>query len=71
MKLDPGCNGIVFIQMKRKDGDPSPKEIAQHAMTSAAATKKHMSRFLSYSNCYAFCQILANLYISCDALGSS
>ncbi|CAA7039854.1 unnamed protein product [Microthlaspi erraticum] len=46
MKLDPGCNGIVFIQMKRKDGDPSPKEIAQHAMTSAAATKKHMSRFI-------------------------
>lgn len=45
MKLDPGCNGLVFIQMKRRDGDPSPKDIAQHAMTSAAATKKHMSRF--------------------------
>ncbi|CAH2072904.1 unnamed protein product, partial [Thlaspi arvense] len=45
-KLDPGCNGIVFIQMKRRDGDPSPKDIAQHAMTSAAATKKHMSRFI-------------------------
>ncbi|EFH49828.1 THUMP domain-containing protein [Arabidopsis lyrata subsp. lyrata] len=46
MKLDPGCNGLVFIQMKRRDGDPSPKDIAQHAMTSAAATKKHMSRFI-------------------------
>ncbi|ESQ41211.1 hypothetical protein EUTSA_v10013724mg [Eutrema salsugineum] len=46
MKLDPGCNGIAFIQMKRRDGDPSPKDIAQHAMTSAAATKKHMSRFI-------------------------
>ncbi|KAL0648066.1 hypothetical protein Bca4012_046357 [Brassica carinata] len=46
MKLDPGCNGIVFIQMKRRDGDPSPKDIVQHAMTSAAATKKHMSRFI-------------------------
>ncbi|KAG2300528.1 hypothetical protein Bca52824_037000 [Brassica carinata] len=39
MKLDPGCNGIVFIQMKRREGDPSPKDIVQHAMTSAAATK--------------------------------
>ncbi|XP_033137902.1 THUMP domain-containing protein 1 [Brassica rapa] len=46
MKLDPGCNGIVFIQMKRREGDPSPKDIVQHAMTSAAATKKHMSRFI-------------------------
>ncbi|KFK25514.1 hypothetical protein AALP_AA8G124600 [Arabis alpina] len=46
MKLDPGCNGLAFIQMKRRDGDPSPKDIVQHAMTSAAATKKHMSRFI-------------------------
>ncbi|CAN8256528.1 unnamed protein product [Cochlearia groenlandica] len=46
MKLDPGCNGLVFIQMKRRDGDPSPKDIAQHALTSAAETKKHMSRFI-------------------------
>lgn len=45
MKLDPGCNGIAFIQMKRRDGDPSPKDIVQHGLTSAAATKKHMSRF--------------------------
>ncbi|KAJ0260852.1 Uncharacterized protein HA466_0040910 [Hirschfeldia incana] len=46
MKLDPGCNGIAFIQMKRRDGDPSPKDIVQHGLTSAAATKKHMSRFI-------------------------
>lgn len=45
MKLDPGCNGIAFIQMKRRDGDPSPKDIVQHGLTSAAATKKHISRF--------------------------
>lgn len=51
MKLDPGCNGIVFIQMKRREGDPSPKDIVQHAMTSAAATKKHMSRFDPIPNC--------------------
>ncbi|CAN6974423.1 unnamed protein product [Brassica oleracea var. botrytis] len=46
MKLDPGCNGIAFIQMKRRDGDPSPKDIVQHGLTSAAATNKHMSRFI-------------------------
>ncbi|XP_010536109.1 PREDICTED: THUMP domain-containing protein 1 homolog [Tarenaya hassleriana] len=46
MKLDPGCNGLVFIQMRRRDGDPKPKEIVQHMMTSAAATRKHMSRFI-------------------------
>ncbi|KAK9673608.1 hypothetical protein RND81_12G178400 [Saponaria officinalis] len=45
-KLDTGCNGVVFIQMRRRDGDPSPRDIVQHMMESAAATKKHMSRFL-------------------------
>ncbi|KAJ9699216.1 hypothetical protein PVL29_008024 [Vitis rotundifolia] len=44
--LDSGCNGLVFVQMRRKDGDPSPKEIVQHMMTSAASTRKHMSRFI-------------------------
>ncbi|KAK1372362.1 THUMP domain-containing protein [Heracleum sosnowskyi] len=44
--LDTGCNGVVFVQMLRKDGDPSPKEIAQHMIESVALTKKHMSRFL-------------------------
>ncbi|XP_073271870.1 uncharacterized protein [Primulina huaijiensis] len=45
-KLDPGCNGVVFIQMRKRDGDPSPKDIIQHMMTSLASTRKHMSRFL-------------------------
>ncbi|XP_065867538.1 uncharacterized protein [Euphorbia lathyris] len=44
--LDSGCNGVVFIQMRKGDGDPSPKDIAQHMMTSLASTKKHMSRFI-------------------------
>ncbi|CAN0901823.1 THUMP domain-containing protein 1 homolog [Linum grandiflorum] len=46
VSLDSGCNGVVFIQMRKRDGDPSPKDVAQHLMTSAASTKKHMSRFL-------------------------
>ncbi|KAI3461144.1 hypothetical protein Pfo_017807 [Paulownia fortunei] len=45
-KLDTGCNGVVFIQMRKRDGDPSPKDIVQHMMTSLASTKKHVSRFL-------------------------
>ncbi|XP_073147267.1 uncharacterized protein [Henckelia pumila] len=45
-KLDPGCNGVAFIQMRKRDGDPSPKDIIQHMMTSLASTRKHMSRFL-------------------------
>lgn len=44
--LDSGCNGVVFVQMRKRDGDPSPKDIAQHMITSVAATKKHMSRFI-------------------------
>ncbi|CAN1263998.1 THUMP domain-containing protein 1 homolog [Linum perenne] len=46
VSLDSGCNGVVFIQMRKRDGDPSPKDVAQLMMTSAASTKKHMSRFL-------------------------
>lgn len=45
-KIDTGCNGVVFIQMRRRDGDPSPGDIVQHMMESASATKKHISRFL-------------------------
>ncbi|KAI4385384.1 hypothetical protein MLD38_003418 [Melastoma candidum] len=44
--LDSGCNGVIFIQMRRQAGDPGPKEIVQHIMTSAASTRKHMSRFI-------------------------
>lgn len=46
VKLDSGCNGVVFIQMRKIDEDPGPKDIVQHIMTSAASTKKHMSRFI-------------------------
>ncbi|KAL3828219.1 hypothetical protein ACJIZ3_017021 [Penstemon smallii] len=45
-KLESGCNGVIFIQMRKKDGDPNPKDIVQHMMTSIASTKKSMSRFL-------------------------
>lgn len=43
-KLDTGCNGVVFIQMRKREGDPSPKDIVHHMMTSLAVTKKHVSR---------------------------
>ncbi|KAJ4978690.1 hypothetical protein NE237_009470 [Protea cynaroides] len=46
VSLDSGCNGIIFVQMHEKDGGPGPKEIVQHMMTSAASTRKHMSRFI-------------------------
>lgn len=44
MALDSGCNGVIFIQMQKGEGDPSPVEIVQHMMNSAYTTKKHMSR---------------------------
>ncbi|KAF5930299.1 hypothetical protein HYC85_031172 [Camellia sinensis] len=44
--LDSGCNGVVFVQMRKKDGDPSPKDIVQHMMMSIASTRKHISRFI-------------------------
>ncbi|KAE8705733.1 THUMP domain-containing protein 1 isoform 2 [Hibiscus syriacus] len=44
--LDSGCNGVVFVQMRKRDGVPGPKDIAQYMMTSAASTRKHMSRFI-------------------------
>ncbi|BFG30059.1 hypothetical protein CerSpe_163330 [Prunus speciosa] len=46
ISLDSGCNGVVFVQMRKRDGDPSPKDIVQHMMASAAATRRHMSRFI-------------------------
>ncbi|GFQ01218.1 thump domain-containing protein 1 [Phtheirospermum japonicum] len=45
-KLDTGCNGVAFIQMRKRDGDPTPKDIVHHMMTSLASTKKNVSRFL-------------------------
>ncbi|KAG9149874.1 hypothetical protein Leryth_023457 [Lithospermum erythrorhizon] len=44
--LDTGCNGVAFVQMRKRQGDPSPKSIVQHMMTSLASSKKHVSRFL-------------------------
>ncbi|KAM7509883.1 hypothetical protein LguiB_008758 [Lonicera macranthoides] len=44
--LDSGCNGVIFIQMRKRDGDPSPSDIVRHTMTSVASTRKHMSRFI-------------------------
>lgn len=46
LNLDSGCNGVVIVQMRKIDGDPSPNNIVQHMMTSIASTKKHMSRFI-------------------------
>ncbi|KAF8694620.1 hypothetical protein HU200_038149 [Digitaria exilis] len=44
--LDSGCNGCIFIQMHKRAGDPGPVEIVQNMMSSAASTRKHMSRFI-------------------------
>ncbi|KAK3029330.1 hypothetical protein RJ639_038428, partial [Escallonia herrerae] len=44
--LDSGCNGVVFVQMPKRDGDPSPKDIVQYMITSIASTRKHISRFI-------------------------
>ncbi|KAM0954076.1 putative THUMP domain-containing protein [Dioscorea sansibarensis] len=44
--LDSGCNGVIFIQMHKKDGVPGPSSFVQHMMTSVASTRKHMSRFI-------------------------
>ncbi|KAL5831792.1 hypothetical protein ACOSQ4_017146 [Xanthoceras sorbifolium] len=46
LNLDAGCNGVGFVQMRKRDGDPGPKDIVQHMMTSAASTKKPISRFI-------------------------
>ncbi|KAK7308920.1 hypothetical protein RJT34_05259 [Clitoria ternatea] len=46
VKLDSGCNGLVFIQMRKKDGDQGPKDIVHRIVTTAASTRKHMSRFI-------------------------
>ncbi|PKA58575.1 hypothetical protein AXF42_Ash008862 [Apostasia shenzhenica] len=46
VSLDSGCNGCIFVQMQKWHGDPSPAAIAQHMISSAALTKKHISRFI-------------------------
>lgn len=52
VKLDSGCNGVVFIQMRKKDGDRSPKDIVHQIVTSAASTRKHMSRYICSLSLY-------------------
>ncbi|GLJ40143.1 hypothetical protein SUGI_0822690 [Cryptomeria japonica] len=44
--LDSGCNGVVFIRMRKETGTPSPTELVEYIMNKAAATRKHMSRFI-------------------------
>lgn len=44
--LDSGCNGVVFVQIRKIDADPSPTDIVQHMMTSLSSAGKHVSRFL-------------------------
>lgn len=62
-KLDSGCNGVVFIQMRKRDGDPGPNSIVQHMMTSAASTRKHMSRFI---HCFSVNYTKANGQKKCQ-----
>ncbi|KAK2408903.1 THUMP domain-containing protein [Trifolium repens] len=45
-KHESRCNGVVFVQMRKKDGDKSPKDIVTRIVTSATSTRKHMSRFI-------------------------
>lgn len=49
MSLDSGCNGVVFIQMHKRPGEPGPSKIVQHMMTKIASTRKHMSRSIFHT----------------------
>uniref|UniRef100_A0A0C9RX95 TSA: Wollemia nobilis Ref_Wollemi_Transcript_6839_1283 transcribed RNA sequence n=1 Tax=Wollemia nobilis TaxID=56998 RepID=A0A0C9RX95_9CONI len=44
--LDSGCNGVVFIRMRKESGSPSPSELVEYLMNKAASKKKHLSRFI-------------------------
>ncbi|XP_042409706.1 THUMP domain-containing protein 1 homolog [Zingiber officinale] len=46
VSLDSGCNGVIFIQMHKRPGEPGPSKIVQYMMTRIASTRKHMSRFI-------------------------
>lgn len=46
VNLDSGCNGLIFIQMHKRPGSPSPTCMLEHMLTKAASTRKHMSRFI-------------------------
>uniref|UniRef100_A0A0E0F6R5 THUMP domain-containing protein n=1 Tax=Oryza meridionalis TaxID=40149 RepID=A0A0E0F6R5_9ORYZ len=45
--LDSGCNGCIFIQMHKRDGDPGPVEIVQNMMSSAASTQEEITKAIS------------------------
>lgn len=44
--LESGCNGVIFIRMRKESGCPSPSELVEYIMNKAASTGKHMSRFI-------------------------
>eukprot|EP00252_Welwitschia_mirabilis_P009553 TRINITY_DN2219_c0_g1_i2.p1 TRINITY_DN2219_c0_g1~~TRINITY_DN2219_c0_g1_i2.p1 ORF type:complete len:304 (-),score=78.82 TRINITY_DN2219_c0_g1_i2:215-1126(-) len=44
--LDSGCNGVVFVRMRRESQCPGPSELVEYIMNKAASTRKHISRFL-------------------------
>jgi tRNA acetyltransferase TAN1 len=44
--LESGCNGVIFIRMRKESGRPSPSELVEYIMNKAASTGKHMSRFI-------------------------
>lgn len=44
--LESGCNGVIFIRMRKESGCPSPSELVEYIMDKAASTGKHMSRFI-------------------------
>lgn len=48
MNLDSGCNGLIFIQMHKRPGSPSPTCMLEHMLTKAASTRKHMSRLIQF-----------------------
>jgi len=57
--LDSGCNGCIFIQMHKRAGDPGPVEIVQNMMSSAASTRKHMSRLI-----WCYCNLCSSVIFS-------
>ncbi|KAL9258627.1 THUMP domain-containing protein [Drosera capensis] len=64
-KCDSGCNGVVFIHMQKRDGDPGPKEIVQHIMEAAASTRKHMSSCGLWLDVYRFLLRVLPIELTC------
>jgi hypothetical protein len=53
--LDSGCNGIIFIQMQKDEGDPSPVEIVQHMMNFCLFNQKAYVKVISL---YPFSEVM-------------